>query len=82
MKIKRTEIKKLFWETAICIDCGAEMKMTLKYLASDPPQFEYKCPVCGKTEFSSENLPRMKAEFVEEVENEQTIKSNCNLQEK
>ncbi len=68
MKIKRTEIKKLFWETAICEDCNTEMKMTLNYLASDPPQFEYKCPVCGKTEFSSENLPRMNFEFAKEAD--------------
>lgn len=67
MKVKRTEIKKLFWETAVCEQCGEEMKKTLNYLASDPPQFEYKCLVCGKTEFRDEDLPRMKFELVQEV---------------
>lgn len=70
MMIRNKEIKKIFWQTANCLDCGVELKKTLNYLASDPPQFEYKCPVCGKTEFSSEDLPRMKFEFAEEVENE------------
>lgn len=79
MKVKRTEIKKLFWETAFCDNCNVEMKFTFNYLASDPPQFEYKCPKCGKVEYSIENLPRMSFDLVEEVENEQAIKSNCNL---
>lgn len=82
MKIKRTEIKKLFWETAICEQCGEEMIQTGDYLASLPPQYKIICPKCGKAEFVSEPFPRMNFELVEEVENEQAIKGNCNLQEK
>lgn len=69
MKVKNKEIKKLFLQVAVCEDCNAQMIITGNYLASDPPQMELKCPVCGKIEFSSEDLPRMKFEFVEEAEN-------------
>ena len=49
MKVKRTEIKKLFWETAICDQCEVEMVQTGDYLASLPPQYEIVCPKCGKS---------------------------------
>lgn len=68
MKVKRTEIKKLFWETAICEECDTEMVGTGNYLASFPPEYELICPKCGKTEFVSEKFPRMNFELVEEAE--------------
>lgn len=68
MKIKRTEIKKLFWETAICEDCNVEMIGTGNYLACNPPEYELICPKCGKMEFVKECYPRMNFELVQEVQ--------------
>lgn len=69
MEIQSKEIKRLFFQTAKCSDCGSRMEKTLNYVASSPPQFEYKCVECGKTEFSTDDLPRWSFEFVEEAEN-------------
>ena len=84
MRIKKKEIKKIFWEVAICEECGGELQYTGNYVACDPPDVEMICPKCGKTEYvtvysQNESFPRMKFEFVEEAEDEQAIKSNCNL---
>lgn len=68
MKIKRTEIKKLFWETAICEDCNVEMIGTGNYLACNPSEYEFVCPKCGKSEFVKEYYPRMNFELVKEVQ--------------
>jgi len=67
MKIKRTEIKKLFWETAICEDCNVEMISTGNYLASNPTKYELICPKCWKKEFVKECYPRMNFDLVKEV---------------
>lgn len=40
-----------------CDDCGTEMERQSAMWTSNPIQFEYKCPKCGKTTMSTENYP-------------------------
>ena len=56
MKVKRTEIKKLFLETPICEECDAEMISTGNFVACNPPEYELTCPKCGKKEYIRERM--------------------------
>ena len=40
-----------------CDDCEVEMERQPLTSLSDPIQFEYKCPNCGKTTMSTQSYP-------------------------
>lgn len=69
MKVKRTEIKKLFLEIPICEECDVEMISTGNFVACSPPEYELTCPKCGMKEYIREMFPRLNFDLVEEIEN-------------
>lgn len=51
----------------ICDNCGTEMERPDDLvLATYPPQYNYACPKCGRTETSTQGYPYI--DFVEEGE--------------
>ena len=47
----------VYIEYAYC-DCGEEMIRDNLMLMSNPPQYKYRCPKCGKIETSYEQYPK------------------------
>ena len=53
-----------------CDDCGTEMERQPFVYTSNPPQFEHKCPKCGKTIMSTESYPAIGySDPIEEIKN-------------
>ena len=53
-----------------CDDCEVEMERQSVAYTSDPIQFEYKCPKCGKTTTSTESYPSIGySDPIEEIKN-------------
>ena len=52
-----------------CDDCEVEMERQSIIYPSNPPQFEYKCPKCGKTIITRESYPIIGYTDFEEIKN-------------
>ena len=58
MKIKEIPAN-IYIEYAYC-DCGEEMIRDNLVLMSNPPQYKYRCPKCGKIEINNVQYPIVK----------------------
>lgn len=58
MKIKEIPVD-IYVEYAYC-NCGEEMIRDNLVLMSNPPQYKYRCPKCGKIEISNVQYPIIK----------------------
>ncbi|WP_300924548.1 hypothetical protein [uncultured Clostridium sp.] len=52
-----------------CDDCEVKMERQSVTYTSNPIQFEYKCPKCGKTIMSTETYPQIGYTDFEEIKN-------------
>lgn len=63
---KKREIKKQYQYGIFCSDCDMPLEQIPEVLTTDPPQFVFMCPKCGKKEYISElEMPDDLTEFGE-----------------
>lgn len=65
MKTKTVKVIP-YYTTAICPNCGKELKMSDMVLMTYPPQYSYSCEDCNYTETSSEQFPHLECKPIEE----------------
>ena len=61
MKTKRVKVIP-FYISAICPECGEELKMGDTVLMTYPAQYCYSCENCGFTTTSTEKFPHIEYE--------------------
>ena len=60
MKVKKVPVD-IYVEYAYC-DCGEEMIRDDLLLMSNPPQYKYRCPKCGKLEINNVQYPILRVD--------------------
>lgn len=64
-KIVEVDVQPIF-RRLFCEDCDVEMTTDNNVKTSDPPQYDYKCPNCGKEETHPAIYPHLDFKKVDE----------------
>jgi len=69
--INKTPVQP-FREELVCDECGCAMEFSGWSYPTNPPQYQYMCPECGRTENTTITYPRIvyEADSPEEEPNE------------
>lgn len=64
---------KIYISRLYCDDCNVEMNSSNIVMMSNPPQFTYTCPKCGKKLVLNEQFPKQELKEI----NSNSIDDNC-----